>query len=510
MTKILQLNIYSLFILVVVILLSVFYLTLSLAGGENINDYGETLSSRATGPFESSNSRGRYALTKTIVEDKSVFLSRDMATFSLPDVVSYDGRYFSLFTPGVSFIAVPFYIAGKALGIEQVATYMVNVVFTLGNVLLILILTRKLTGSVLAGGLSALTFLLATNAFSYSQTLTQHPITTFLLLLILYISVYAKGGFSMLIAGALFGIGLLIDLPNALILLPAIIFNIGKSIFYSNKNRNIVLSFDFRSLLLFVGVLPFVLGFGYYNQITTGSPYKIAQIIGRVTSLEEAEDQDKKILKDQYEEVEQFRLPFYTRLTPNGLFILTVSNERGVFYYSPILIFGLIGMVMILKNNENNKFGVLALSCLTMILVTYSMFGDPWGGWSFGARYMIPGNAILSIFLGTAFVKLASKPWFSTAFFALLLYSLSVNALGTLTTTAVPPKQEAVNLVNPKAYTYEYNLTYLMKNQSSSYLYNSRLADKFTLSDYYIFIISTEALVFISFYYYYLVISKRR
>ena len=58
------------------------------------DDYNTTIG----GPFEASNSTSRYALTEAIVKYKSLTFNPKEAKFSSPDVVDYQGKFFSIFT----------------------------------------------------------------------------------------------------------------------------------------------------------------------------------------------------------------------------------------------------------------------------------------------------------------------------------------------------------------------------------------------------------------------------
>src|SRR3989344_9076188 len=88
---------------------------------------------RVGGPFESSNNTSRFALVEAIVEDRTFFFNEKRARFSSPDLVLYNNKFFSIFTPGVSFVSVPFYIFGKSIGVPQLSTYLVNVIAALVN-----------------------------------------------------------------------------------------------------------------------------------------------------------------------------------------------------------------------------------------------------------------------------------------------------------------------------------------------------------------------------------------
>src|SRR5204862_1418511 len=116
-------------------------------------------------PFELSNSNARYALTEAIVNNHTLSFSKEQAKFAAPDVVVLKGKFFSVFTPGVSFIGVPFYLLGKFLGIPQILTFFTTILFAVINMLLITWIVTRLKGNVYQGLVCGLIFLFATNAF---------------------------------------------------------------------------------------------------------------------------------------------------------------------------------------------------------------------------------------------------------------------------------------------------------------------------------------------------------
>src|SRR4030042_648124 len=89
------------------------------------------------GPFELSPERGRFALTFSIIEDKSLSFSLPVAQFTLPDLGFHMGKFVSLFAPGVSFVAIPGYLIGKNFGVSQLGTFMIICLFAFLNALLI-------------------------------------------------------------------------------------------------------------------------------------------------------------------------------------------------------------------------------------------------------------------------------------------------------------------------------------------------------------------------------------
>ncbi|HRP36858.1 MAG TPA: hypothetical protein PLS50_03535, partial [Candidatus Dojkabacteria bacterium] len=132
------------------------------------------------GPFELSPERGRYALTYSIIEDKSFDFSIPVARFTTPDLGFTDGKFVSLFAPGVSFLVIPAYIVGLYLGMSQVGTYSAIAVYAILNFILIRQISKLLGASNPASVIAGMTFIFATPAFAYGVSLYQHHISTFL------------------------------------------------------------------------------------------------------------------------------------------------------------------------------------------------------------------------------------------------------------------------------------------------------------------------------------------
>jgi hypothetical protein len=86
------------------------------------------------GPFELSPERGRYALTYSLIEDKSFYFSVPLARFTTPDLGYKNGNYVSLFAPGVSYITAAGYYIGGLFGNAQIGTFAIISLFGMLNV----------------------------------------------------------------------------------------------------------------------------------------------------------------------------------------------------------------------------------------------------------------------------------------------------------------------------------------------------------------------------------------
>jgi hypothetical protein len=117
------------------------------------------------------------------------------------------------------------------------------------------------------------------------------------------------------------------------------------------------------------------------------------------------------------------------------------------------------------------------------------MWGDPWGGYAFGARYLIPSYALLMLLSAFALSKFSKNVIFVAIFFLFSLYSIGVNTLGALTSNANPPKVEVLALEKQtnreQKYTFERNIDYLKQQGTKSFIYNTYLQKTITPVGYY-------------------------
>ncbi len=447
--------------------------------------YDQASRSSAIGsPFEATNTSSRYALTEAIVENGSLELNEKQARFSAPDLIYVNNKFYSIFTPGVSFLAVPFYQLGKHWMTPEFTTFGLNLVFALLNVLLIIRLTHKLTGSVTASLFAGLTFLFASNAHAYALTLTQHHGAIFIMLLGIFAALRKPGWLNGFWFGLLCGLGLLFDFPNLFIMLPIGIFMLGQYFTVSREGEKTKLTLKLSLISILLGIIPLVGLYGWYNTQTVGSPTGVAQFVGRTNYFDTAEQKAELALKKETVDVWQSQLPFSTRLQLQGAHILFVSNERSWLHYSPILLTSLFGVWYATRTKELQNANMLFVFIFIMNVLVYISVGDPWGGWSFGPRYLLPGAAIAAVYVGMVVARW-QRFLPGLIFIGYLLWtSVWINSMGALTSAHIPPKQETIALGNDLPYTWELNKRMVDKNQSSSFVYNVWLKDSMTVATF--------------------------
>ena len=437
-------------------------------------------------PFELSPERGRYALTLAIAEDKTFQLKDEIARMALPDLGYYKGNFFSIFPPGISILVLPFYLLGKMINFAQLAVFSVPAIFAVLNSILIFLILKKFEVRSSYAFIASLIFSFATTSWSYAVTLYQHHITTFLILSgFYYVLRFQKYRKLYWIWGLLvwlnYAVGLVIDSPNGLLLLPIMIYFLTSS--FEIKIISTQLNIKLKTVIVYT-IIPFlVIGFlyGYYNYSYFGDWFKIRKNLIKVTDIKDGNiisNEDTSVTPQKY-----VLGLFDAKNIPNGLYTLLVSNERGLFYYSPIMALALLGVISAYKKRVRET--IILVSLISLNIFLYSAFGDPWGGWAFGPRYLIPSMAILSIFLGFAYHSIRSF-WFRLISFPFIIYSVAVALLGALTTSQIPPRVEAIPLGID--YTYIRNLKFLESGQTGSFAYNYFFKNYLSLAQYWLVI----------------------
>lgn len=477
-------NILNKFPTLGLILFTVLILGLSLRGVMG-NPSSQQLNSskwKEKGPFELSPERGRFALLYSVVEDHSFQFSENIGKFATPDVAVSHGKYVSLFAPLLSFIAIPGYIIGKYFGASQVGAFAMVSIFALLNMMLLRLIAIRLGANSISATIGALIFLFGTPAFSYAVNLYQHHISTFLLLLSVYTLLRTQKFWSILIVFFLCALAIPLDYPNLFFMFPIGVYALGRIVSFENIKKNVSVKINLiRPLTLLIMIIPIVF-FLWSNQVSYGSPFQLSGTLHTTKHLETSKDlasvSNARILQKEQDASKKSAIGFFkTRNLVNGFYIQFVSPDRGVVYYAPVVLFGILGFILALR--KKIKMVPLLAAIVGANVLLYSMWGDPWGGWAFGSRYLIPSYAILSIFIALLLTYWKKKIWFLIPFIFVAFYSIAVNTLGAITTSAVPPQVEVLNLEKisgvVQRYTYQRNWEFLLSGNSKSFVYQTFL-----------------------------------
>ncbi len=461
-----------------------------LPGNPNAGDL-DTITWKEDGPFELSPERGRFALLFSIAENKSISFTNELAKFIAPDVgLSPDGRFVSLFAPGVSIIALPGYLAGRILNLAQVGTFAVIAIFAIANAWLVIMIGRTL-GAGLAGGIAgAAAFLFATPAFAYSVTLYQHHITTFLILMSLYLLANYRSSGSLSLVWLMIGASIVVDSPNFFLLLPVGLFALARTFGLNLGSAGLQADFSLKRMIAIMAILPPLALLGWYNYGSHGNPFKLS---GTLPAVSEVTDQGEVGAFNASEpEVAENTADkqainfFATRNLLKGFYSHFLSPDRGIIWFAPVILSGVFGLCTLYRRQAGILNVFLLIIGLNILL--YSMWGDPYGGWAFGSRYLIPAYALLAVGIAVWISK--TRYWLPAAlvFSVFFGYSVWVNSLGALTFNMNPPQIEVLALEaksgKEEKYTYERNWDFLKFEGSKSYVWRTYLRNSISAVAY--------------------------
>lgn len=106
------------------------------------------------------------------------------------------------------------------------------------------------------------------------------------------------------------------------------------------------------------------------------------------------------------------------------------SPSRGLFVYSPFLIFSIAGATLIWRDPRWSFLRPLPFAILAVWAIEFRHF-DWWGGWSFGYRHIVDTVPLLMFLLIPVLTKLATRRWLSVSFGLLVVLSIGVQLVGT-------------------------------------------------------------------------------
>src|SRR5258708_865536 len=488
--------------LFILIFLGVIFYTLTLKGIYG-NPPGKSIKNnldQASKPFGLSPERDRFLLTQSLAENKSFALSQELADAAYPDVGYYKGKFYIFFAPGISLFALPFYSIGKYFNLAQVASYSVITLFAIGNMIFLYKISREILKlPVWISILTSLIFAFGSTSWSYAVTLYQHHATTFFIISGFYAVWKYKQkkkfgwvwGFITWLNFALAG---LIDYPNIILMAPVMLY-----FFLSSCNITPIrskLTISLRTAFLTTSVIFFLITalHGYYNYVNFGDFKRVSGSLTGYKAIKEQKLFEKKNGQAQITKIGDNKQPIHFFKQENFIHsssTLLFSRDRGLFLYSPIFILGILGIFYKLKKMSMET--AILLGTMGSIFFLYSSWGDPWGGYAFGPRYMIPVMAVLSLFIGIWLSKFKYQLLGKLITFLLFIYSIGIALVGVLTTNSVPPKVEADYFKVP--YNFILNFQYLLQGRSSSYIYNQYFANHISLLGFYL--ILTEVLIMI-------------
>jgi hypothetical protein len=444
----------------------------------------DSLSSPGT-TFETSQERSRWAVILALYNHRT-FAIDGLAVVATPDLVSAKGHFYSSLAPGVSVAAVPLYALGTELRASQLFVFSMQAALLLATMLLMFWLSRVFQLGRRAALFAAVTFGFATNAWGYSVTLSGYPPASLLLL----------AGCCLACAGPylrvrqflglwlLYGIAVLMENSSFFTFIPLVIgaatrlYCPAELRLKERRPRPVMM---FRSIGLALSPLSFLtilLLYGWYNTVLFGSPLTLSSALPRLSTVGSANPTP----------VAGVSLTPPLDLTPHGILsglsTLLVSTDRGLLFYAPIVLLAVFGWQALAKRPFcfRAALGVVPL----MAIAIHAPLQDPYGGWAFGPRYLIPALPELCLLTGLGLQRFAHTEEMKLVYSAAFTYSVAVSSLAPLTTNAIPPSVEAPGVLKSS---YLATFSFLSRNHLSSGLYNAIFGRVLSGWEYYLLVL---------------------
>lgn len=499
-------------IIIMIVVLSAFMYALTLRGAVGTPSAMEIKQhlSTQTQAFEASPERGRYVHVVSLAENGTYALENNWASVAFPDVgVSPKGEYFGFFAPGVAYMSVPFYLIGKYYGVGQVGSFSIESIFSIIALVFIFLIARNIfLLPQWAAIFSVLVYGFASTSWSYAVTLYQNAFTACFIVTAYYaVWKYSndKGKYSFLYAAYVwlaYALAITVDYPNGLLFLP-VLFYLAYVTFEAKKLADgYAISIRWAS---FLTAIVFVLITGlqlWHNNHYYGGWTKLAGTLQNYThattspALTDSNHSFSTSTKAASSSVivsiepEKTVTGFFSeKHFANGFYVLLFSDERGLFYFTPIFLLAIFGIRYKLLNASKNEqvLTIIPLVFISMNVLLYSSWGDPEGGWAYGPRYLIPSMPWLALFVGIALHRWGKGIARKIFAYLLFLYSLATALLGVITTNSVPTKSEGL-LLPAKKFNFLYNLDFLQSGKSGSFVYKTFLDGHISLITFFFLI----------------------
>lgn len=427
------------------------------------------------------NGNSRLDLTRAIVEQHSVVIDsyKSRGVWATADLAFHNGHYYSDKAIGSSVFAVPLYFLLLKLGLTASSAFVKHVLttivmgsaFTAAGLAMFLIARRLSQGSWKAL-IATLAVSLGTMLWPYSAVYYGHVpaaaflIVAFYLLLVMHQQPTTASSARLALAGFALGLAFITEYTAGLIIAGLLVYAayaLRKQGFSTLVRRALAgaCGAAFPLLLMFaynIHVYGTLLATGYSFEAL---PYFHAGMSGGVMGI---------------------NWP-----AASTLFHITFDPRVGLFWLSPVLLLAPIGFYAAFKWSQYRAEALLALYCVTAMLVMNSGYYLWWGGGAFGPRLIIPG---LPFFI----VPLALLPnrwtWVLGALAILSAFQMLIPLMGKIQPNLIYEAEEDTFYLTDIPFRgfsllYDYNLPLIVaryQNNESSWMLGTALGTPYWLS----------------------------
>lgn len=365
----------------------------------------------------------RFAQSAALVEDHSIRLDRFDDQVGV-DRLERDGHLYGDKAPMQPILAMPAYATARLFGAESASVlhpvgnlglWWVTLWSTVIPLLAIAFLGVKVSERVIGPRNAArgtLAVCAGTLLFAYGTQLYAHVLAGLLgwgcwLLVDRSHREAEDGGHPLrwaLAAGAVGGAALATEYPMALILL--------------GMGALLVVERGWARLAAFcAGVAPFALLLAAYQAAAYGSPFAVSYGA-------KPYHQSGTAVLDR---------PSLTTLAE------VLVGPRGLLLFSPVVILAVWGLVRLARSGdqERRRHGIVGLAAFGSFVLLQASWLNPYGGESYGPRYLIPGLPFLIVGMVEVWDRAARVRWFAVTW-SVAVMSMAVIALHLVPDGSIP------------------------------------------------------------------------
>ncbi|UCE18757.1 MAG: DUF2079 domain-containing protein [Gemmatimonadota bacterium] len=324
-----------------------------------------------------------------------------------------DGKLYSPHGLGQSLIMLPFYYCGEGLAklfpqfpemrIHHFCISLMNPAITALTCTLVYLFHRKLGyRTKTAIGVSCI-YGFCTLAFPYTKVSFDVTLTAFLLLSAAYSVVLFRQTFSsrwIFLSGILLGFSLLTRIASLLVL-PFFSIYVYSCL---KDNGRPFRSIGKQLILYALPILFFIILVGWYNSVRFGVFYQDGHSADSAVKL--------------------------TTPVLVGVVGQLISPGKGLFLYSPILLFSFLGVRRFYHTHKREMLLFCSLICVNLLF--YSKLSNWSGDWCWGPRFTLPIVPFFIIFIGCfrEGIDFQSRTRLKRIWIVLLVLSFFVQVLG--------------------------------------------------------------------------------
>jgi hypothetical protein len=315
----------------------------------------------------SANELTRWATAASIVEKGSFDIQWTESLIGPNvDTARVGTNLYSNKAPGTALVAVPFYAIGRAfVGAPDASNIRITwFVMRIAIATLPLLLLAIWLYTLETDEFGLATLLFASPLFIYSLLFFSHVFVAVAIYFAfrLLFDESDRSRWRYLIAGAVSGLAVISEFPAVFLV---VVFAVG--ILFMEKRARLP-----RLAYFVCGGIPFGIFLLLYNNSLFGSPFSMSY--AHETFPEWAEVANTGVFGIGYP-------------TFSNLFLLLLSPSRGLFFFAPVLVLGVVNF-FVSKDRATLRHRVKFAAVLLTILVM-SGHAAAHGGWAFGPRYLV-------------------------------------------------------------------------------------------------------------------------